>query len=59
MTKSYPGREGSKRKCVPGRRNKICKIPEITEGETKLRGAGISPVSKSILQRKGMFCKEG
>lgn len=49
MTKCYPGRGGSKRKCVPGRRNEICKSPEITEGETKLRGAGISPVSKSIL----------
>lgn len=49
MTKCYPGREGNKRKCVPGRRNKICKSPEITEGETKLRGAGISPVKQKHL----------
>jgi len=49
MTKCYPGREGNTRQCVPSRRNKICKSPEITEGETKLRGAGISPVKQKHL----------
>lgn len=49
MTKCYPGREGSKGKCVFGRRNTICKSPEITESKTKLRGAGISPVKQKHL----------